>query len=424
MGLALFFGLDEMQLGIVSSFPMVAQIFQIVSVYMVERARSRKLLAGFSGLLSRLLWSSFILLSMLFLKAPPVAFIIVFGISQIVLSFYTSALSSLMRDAIPQELRGNIVGKRNLFSAVVTFSTLPLFSFLIERDEHIGYTIFALSILIFSVLSFVFLSKVDEVPRKSLGALAALKEVILDRNFMKLASFFFYWNFVVMLSSPFFSYHLIKNLHVPFSYIGLTGAIGSGISIISSWHYSKIADEIGHKSLAQLGMILTSMTGFIWFFMGAHSYKELMLADSFLSGFGWSAMGIALLTLPMEVSRSSSTTYFLVYYTFGGFGGLLGAILGGFIGKMIASVSFQLGELEVWGLQVFFLICGILRLSGVKLIDGVSVRRHVPVRKVLASPFNYIGRRVHARYMEMVYLLRKMRANGVNGKGKIRRSRS
>ncbi len=328
-----------------------------------------------------------------------------------------------MRDVIPEEVRGNVVGKRNLLNAVVMAIAMPVFAFFVNKEERIGYLILAISATLFSILSSLSLLKIEDVPKKSIGALAALRSTLSDRNFMKLSWFFFYWNFVVMLSSPFFSYHLIKNLHVPFSYIGFTSSIGSFISILASWHYSRIADNIGHKSLLQLGITTVSITGFIWLFMGEHIYRELMIADAFTSGLGWSAIGISVLTLPMEVAGGSAVTYFLVYYTLGGLGGLFGALTGGFIGRLIAAKSFTIGELEIWYLQIFFAMCGVLRLFGVKLLDSVRVKRHVPLRKVLATPLNYIGRRLHARYMEMLYVMKKIKANGKRS-GKLKRSSS
>lgn len=384
-GLALAFGLDEFLIGVTAAFPMVAQIFQIISPLVVEKFPKRRTLVNLFNLLARLPWTLLIFL-LAFERRNPLSFILVFAMSQIFGTLAGNAWTSLVRDLIPESERGSFFGRRNVYISLTSLVFFYIYSLLIDRlKDPLGYQISIAIGILGTWLSFWAMLKVPEVPLKSSRASAEVKFVLQDKNFVRLCSFYFVWNIVIAFTSPFFSYHLLKNLNVPFSYIGLTSVLSSIVAMLFYLLWGKLADRVGHKSIAVFGVFVVSFLSPLWFFMNEYTYRWLMIADAAITGIGWSAINLSFLTLPMEVAQSSSSAYFAIYASLGGVGGLAGAFLGGTTAKLLANVRLGSSSFPIYGVQLMFLTSGLLRIVTVKLLNRVRTRRYVPVRTLLAS---------------------------------------
>ncbi|WP_041082669.1 MFS transporter [Thermotoga profunda] len=391
-GLALAFGLDEFLIGVSAAFPMIAQAFQVVSPVIMRKFPRRRFLTNLFNILSRSPW----ILLMIFLLVPnrtPAIFVTIFAFSQIFGTLAGNAWTSLVRDLISEEERGTFFGRRNIYISLVTLVAFYGYSLLIEKfRDPLGYEIVIGIGMVGMLISLWSLKKVPEVPLKSSGALIETKVVFQDYNFMKLCLFYLIWNAVIAFTSPFYSYHLLKNLNVPFSYIGITTVINSLVAMAFYNIWGKLSDKYGHKTIAVLGIIMACYVSPLWILMNQYTWKYLMIVDVIMSGIAWSAINLTFLTLPMEVAHSSSPAYFAMYSTFGGIGGLIGAVLGGATAKALSPVSFSILGIPIVGVQIMFFTASFLRAFTLKFILRVKTKRYVPVRRLIVSALSYISR--------------------------------
>lgn len=391
-GLALAFGLDEFLIGLSAAFPMIAQSFQVVSPLIIRKFPKRRFLTNLFNILSRLPW----VLLMIFLLLPnrsPSVFVIVFAFSQIFGTLAGNAWTSLVRDLIPEEERGTFFGRRNIYISLVTLVAFYGYSLLIEKfKDPFGYELVIAIGMVGMLISLWSLKKVPEVPLKSSGALIETRVVFQDQNFMKLCLFYLVWNAVIAFTSPFYSYHLLKNLNVPFSYIGITTVINSIVAMTFYNIWGKFSDKYGHKTVAVLGIIMACYVSPLWILMNQFTWKYLMIVDVIMSGIAWSAINLTFLTLPMEVAHSSSPAYFAMYSMFGGIGGLIGAVLGGATAKVLAPVSFSILGIPIVGVQIMFFTASFLRAYTLKFLMKVKTKRYVPVRQLIVSTLSQISR--------------------------------
>ncbi len=406
-GLAVMFKLDELMLGVAASFPLIAQVLQIVTPYLIEKFGNRKLLTNVFNLSGRVLWASFIIVSLSLGWHRSSQFILAFAISQLLTSMAANIWLSWIRDLIPQEKRGRTFGRRNLYTSLTTLLVFYGYSELVDNFKKNGYLLVTISGLIGSILSFHYMKKLKDIPIKRVGALAAVTKVIQDRNFMKLSIFFMFWNFAITFTSPFFTYHLIKNLHVSFRFIGICTVISSLIAMVFYRAFGNLSDEIGHKSIAEFGISFASITPALWLFMNTKTYHYLLLVDAMITGVGWSAINLSMVTLPMEVAQGIQSAYFSVYTTFGGIGGLVGSLLGGVIGKMLSAYHWQYFGMDFYGLQLIFVVGSILRANSLIFLDRVRVRKHVPFRRYFFNSLTVVIRRIPFRLHEHVYTFRR-----------------
>ncbi len=391
-GLALAFGLDEFLIGLSAAFPMIAQLFQVISPLIMRKFPRRRFLTNLFNLLSRFPWVLLMILLLVPNRSPGV-FVLVFAFSQIFGTLAGNAWTSLVRDLIPEGERGTFFGRRNIYISLVTLVAFYGYSLLIEKfQDPVGYELVISIGMVGMLISLWSLKKIPEVPLKSSGALIETRVVFQDQNFMKLCLFYFIWNAVIAFTSPFYSYHLLKNLNVPFSYIGITTVINSLVAMTFYNIWGKLSDKYGHKTVAVLGIIMACYVSPLWILMNQFTWKYLMIVDVIMSGIAWSAINLTFLTLPMEVAHSSSPAYFAMYSVFGGIGGLIGAVLGGATAKVLSPVSFSILGIPIVGIQIMFFTASFLRAYTLKFIMKVKTKRYVPVRRLIVSALSYISR--------------------------------
>ena len=410
-GLAVIFKLDEFKLGLAASFPLIAQILQILTPYFVEKFERRKFLTNTFNISGRILWTTFVISAIAFKWYRSSLFISVFAISQILTSMAANIWMSWIRDLIPVEKRGKILGKRNLYVSLSTLVVFYIYSELIDNLHKNGYILISILGILGASLSFYYMGKLPDVPIKRVGALAALRSVLQDENFVRLSVFYAFWNFATIFTSPFFMYHLIKNLHVSFRYISVYTISSSLIAMLFYRIFGNISDEVGHKSVAHFGISIVSITPILWLFMNSKTYHYLLLVDATITGIGWSAINLSMVTLPMEVAIGTQSAYFSIYTSFGGVGGLIGSLLGGVVGKALSAYHWQKFGMDFYGLQLVFVTGGILRFTSLLFLKKVKVKKNISVRRYFFNSLTVIFRRIPFKLHESVYALRRMGKN-------------
>lgn len=410
--LAIFFNFNEILLGITAAFPMIFQLLQIITPSIIEKFRHRKkLLMIFNSF--KLLWIV-VIISILLGKKSPFVLITVFAISQAFTSFAGNVWSSLVSDIIPPEKRGNYFGKRSMFISFSTLLLFYIFSTIIDNVAAPMNYIYVISItLIGTILGLISLIPIDDPPLTTLGTISELKEVFNEKNFIKLSLANMYWNFILLLTAPFFSYHQLKNLHIPMTYISYATIVMTLISIAFYFIWGKFSDKHGNKTVMIWGILIVSTTPFIWILMNETYWSIAMALDAIISGIGWAAINISLLILPMEASKRISPMYFAVFGFFGGLGGLFGSILGGYFASFFNNFDFYIYDFHVYGLQIYFLIEGMLRLIAILIFSRVKTQKYVSPTIFVFNILNIIARRPTQRIyenakIESAYILKKV----------------
>ncbi|MGB4263276.1 MAG: MFS transporter [Fervidobacterium sp.] len=397
--IALYFGLDEVWLGIAASFPMAFQVFQIFAPALIERVPKKKSLLMFfnSG---RFLW--IILIPFLFSEQrSPKIFVLVFALSQIFAAFSGNIWLSIVSDTIKPDRRGKYLGLRNFFVSLATLVSFYAFSLIVDNIEKpYSFLIIIAIAMITSLLSIISLSPIEEERTRTTGSLNDLRIVVKDKNFMKLCKAYFAWNFVILLASPFFAYHQLNNIKLPVTYISYSSIAASLLSMLFYTIWGKLSDEFGHKSVLITGMSIVSVTPAVWILMNERDWIFAIVLDAILSGVGWAAVNLAFVTLPLEAASTNSPMYFAVFSALGGLGGTIGSIAGGFVAKFFDSFNFYIGDFHIYGLQILFLIESVLRYSVIPLFAKVSSKKYVSPATMFTNVISVLSGRHAMRINE------------------------
>ncbi len=377
--LALELKASAFQIGLLSSVPSFTMaIGQLAAPQLAERAGSRK---GFMipVLLAHALMFIPILLVPYIFDVSAVWWLIGFvTISTVLGSITFPPWGSMMADLVPEQLRGRYFGARGMIMGFITQvffylagGILTLFSSAIFT----GYAVLFAGATIFRLLSLYFLSRMYEPPqavtKKKGPTLMAMMRNIGSTNLGKFILFFSLIDFCTLISGPFFTVFLLRDLS--FSYITFvivsSAAPISNLLFLTFW--GRRADKWGNLKVVKITSLLVPLVPILWMFSDNIVY---LIAANVVSGFAWSGFGLAGVNFAYDASEPDNRTKYLAI--FGAIDGLaccLGALLGGYIAPVLPSI---LG----YQLRTLFLISGILR----GLVVLLFLRQIKEVRNVTA----------------------------------------
>ncbi len=390
-GLALKFRLDEFQLGIAASIPVYMQVFQLASSWIMRFFSRRSVMVNIFNGISRYSFSLLVIFLVLN-KLISSVFILFLTISQIFAAIAGSAWASWMKDLIPDEERGRVFARRSLYISLATSVITYLYSVIVDHLSN-GFEIVLILSALGSTGSILMMRKIPDIPVKITATGMPISVALKDENFVKYLIFRFYWGIAVSFSAPYYTYHLIKNLHVSYTFIAYLSITTGFVAMISYHILGKISDDVGHKTLAEASIIFIAGISYMWFFMNGTTYKYLLWVDAVSTGIFWPMMNLALMVLPLEVSFSSDPLFFGLNAVAASLGSLIGSILGGVVSKSVSGIHTNLFGFEFYGTQFIFIIAATLRLSAIAFLSRVRVKRYTPLGKFFVDTTYAIFRR-------------------------------
>lgn len=413
--LALYFNLSAWWLGVSAAFPLAFQLLQLFAPPLVERSRNRPALLNLFNAL-RAVWLIPALAALAGYRSSAL-FIASFALSQAANAFAGNVWLCLCKDLVPEERRGSFFGRRNFILGIVSMAAVPAYLRLLElvAEPWNVFVVVALGLVgtALAMAATTFLRDARPAGRETpqLGQttaharrLAEFARAALaparDEGFKRLIVAFFFWSASVQFAAPFFALHQIRNLAMPYSVIGLAATATAVISMLSFRAWGKIADRAGHKSVLMVGLGVASSLPGLWFFMAEPIWPYILAVDVVMTGVGWSAVNLTLITLPMESSEKADSSYFALMYALGGLGGLAGSILGGAAAELSMGWGGSLFGLRIEGLQFLFLINSLMRVGAALLFRRVPTERYVRPITLVENILSLLARRMALRPME------------------------
>ncbi len=398
--IALSFGADEFTLGLLGSIQFLSMTFQLIVPRVVERLSRRKQFTLILSVVSRLIWSLFLIFPLIGIMNTEL-FIATVSISFISGSMANNAWTSWMRDLVPREKMGKFYGRRNLILSFVSMMTVLLYSNILDQmPGETGIRIILVLSLSGAAFAGFFLSRQYEPPLKESSSWSEIRAAIQNKNFQKLLTFAFFWNFTLLVSAPFFSFHMIENLQLPFTLMGYLAILSSIVSMIFYIIWGKLSDRIGHKNILRVGIGLASCLALLWFFMTPETMAVLLWTDSIITGVAWSAINLAIFTVPLLVAGKSSGVYLSLFAALSGLGGFSGSLIGGILAKQLSEYRFFLGQMPMYGIQILFLLGFGMRISALLLLNRVEVTGHVRLRSFVLNGFLLLSRKTTLEHFD------------------------
>ncbi|MEH2156839.1 MFS transporter [Nostoc sp.] len=387
--------------GMVSSIPMLVNLFQPMGAYLSERSTSRFLYSLRTHGIARLLW--------LILVIGIVSFsagglnsnqLVILSLLILVCSHFLGGLGaaswlSWIAMLVPRQLRGRYFGLRNSIANLTELVSLPIAGLAVSHwygGSIQGYGVILLLGIFFGIVSlgcqyfqvdinpqlqntyYANSSQTTEIkPDSVLNEPDEISEAISlpqmptpqnqidssiwkNSNFLVFLLYFGSWTFAVNLSAPFFNLYLLDTLNLDVSWVTFYNSLRAGAHMLMLIVWGRLADKIGNRPILITTGILIAVIPWLWLRMGSSPldlWLWLPLLHIFI-GANWGGVDLCNNNLQIEIAPvKNQSIYFATAAAIAGASGALGATIGGFIAQFAGS----------FGITEVFVVSGILRLA-------------------------------------------------------------
>ncbi len=371
-------GVSDTVYGVLLALPSLANAFQFIASYYMEKTLKRKKLFIVTGLVQRVSWIPFALVPYVVpmdashLRAW-IAGVLVFA-SAAMMPFMNVAFFSICDDVIPIRIRGRYFAARSRVATITALVVGILIGMLL--DAMPGMPGYSAAFLIAGVMGtldiccFVFmkLPPMRETPKKK-PVFSMMRSVLSDGRYMRIVTLTTLFLFSVNLAAPYFNVYMQGNMKMTSLQITLYTQIAGNLALIlvvTRW--GRALDRFGSKPTIKVGGFFVAIMPLFWLVIGKGNYLPVILLNM-LSGATWCAYDLGTQNLFMgQASGENKSMYFAVYFMFTQ---LLGSAFGSFAGGwLLDNVLLRLEPLHVtllgWTLTRYnylFAFSSILRLA-------------------------------------------------------------
>jgi MFS family permease len=395
-------GASTVQIGLVASIPLAANLLQPLGAYFSEQLASRHWYCLWIYVPARLLWLILALgiglLSQGFIDAQ---MLIDWTLVIAVLSYGVGALGSAawlswMAVLVPRRLRGRYFGLRNSAANLTSLVSVPLAGTVIAifpGSPVQGFGIALVLAILFGLISLMFQNFMADVNPKLQQVLAEPDRRIVKQDlahetsetineeikapekgdhtskidFWMFLIYYSGWMFAFSLSAPFFNLYMLDNLNLSISQVTLYSSLmaGANLMLLTTWGW--LADRFGNSLLLLGGGLVAAVTPLLWLVVGTGNLSAWLWLPllHIIMGGSISAIELCANNLQIGVSPIRNQSSYLGWIAAGaGVSGALGATLGGYLAE-----HWQIG-----GLLGLFIVSSACRL--VALVPLFFVREH------------------------------------------------
>ncbi|MCR4437819.1 MAG: MFS transporter [bacterium] len=401
-GYALFLGANDLQLSLVTSVPLLMQLFQIFGARLVERTGQRKKICAWGSFTGRLMWLPIALLPLLHRGDVIVPFLALYGFGTLLQNLSAPAWLTWMGDLVPKQIRGRYFGWRNRVVGIVTMGTSIIAGLILDLAkehgrEYDGFLAVQLISVVAAAVAFHYIRQQPEPPYRAektppLGEYVA--RPLRDRSYRRILAFYLYWLFAVGISTPFFAAHLLKNLGWNFKAIAYLNIVTAAMTILPQLLWGRLIDRFGHKSVLTVCEVAILHLPLYYAFcppgVSWPIWVNAVLAGVFWSGFNLAIFSLVLAALPAK----GRPGYMAAYSAWSGVMNFVAITLGGWIALRLSGLQFHLAGLPFGNYQVLFTLTSVLRFPGLFLLHRVREKEAVPTAILVRQTFNEVTRRI------------------------------
>jgi len=411
VAMALHLGASNFQIGLLASLPILTNIFQLISVWLVKKYRNRRAISVVTSFIARFALVIIGLLPVLSSGVGGVEVLIfLLSIHYLFGSISGGTWNSWMKDLIPDSILGKYFSHRTRITQIVSVSFNLLIAFLVDyikarhpEDVTNSYFIMVLTGAVVGMVGVYLLSRANEptpvVPQDNV--LKQLVKPLRDVNFRNLMIFNSFWAFALNLAVPFFTVFMMKTIGLSLTYImalTITGQL-SGILSVKMW--GRYADRYSNKTIINICAPVYILCILAMAFAAVpavqmYSVLVLVLINVF-SGISTSGINLALNNIGMKLApQEDATAYISAKNIIISFFSAVAPLVGGLAADFFTSHSLvwniewksdtqstMLNLINLEGWNFFFIIGGALALLSLRTLRKVRENGEVQKKRVV-----------------------------------------
>ncbi|HUQ67045.1 MAG TPA: MFS transporter [Flavitalea sp.] len=422
VAMAMQMGASNFQIGLLASLPTLSNIFQLVSIWLVQRYNNRRAISVISSLFARF--------PLLVIGVLPFVFSARTSVNALIFllffHYFFGAISgaswnSWMKDLVPADKLGSYFSYRTRLAQIVNvvLSILTALATDYIKAKYPQYEPFAYPLMfvaggITGMTAVYMMSRTPE-PQAYLQnghVLKMIRKPLKDVNFRKLLLFNSTWAFSLNLATPFLSVYLMKTLNIALSTIIMLNILSQLSSILFMRIWGNYSDRFSNKTVIRIcaPAYILCMVG--WSLVGNHMLTVPFLTFiHILSGLTTGGINLAITNIGMKLApQEESIVYIAARNIVNAFIPALAPIFGGMLAdflvthRMVADYSLKvpLGgnvitvfKFTNWNL--FFMLSAAMAFGSLQFLKKVKEDGEVGKGHVVIEMFSTIKSRIEKR---------------------------
>jgi Na+/melibiose symporter-like transporter len=384
VAIALYMGASNVQIGVLAALPTLTNIFQLVSVFLVQKFNNRRAITVTGAVCARFPLLLIGILPLLFSNTASVgALISLLSFQCLFASIAGGSWNSWMRDLIPQQILGSYFSHRSRLMQILNV-TLSLFmamsiDHIKEHYPHHEITAYACMFIISGIVGMwgaYALARTPEPKSKPIhdNIVKLFSKPLTVPNFRKLLVFNSFWIFAFNLVTPFFSVYMMKTLGLPLVYVICLNIVSQVCSITSIKLWGSCSDRYSNKTIISICAPVYIVCIMAWSVVGIMSSAFLlpvlvlmhMLMGASNAGITLALQNIGLKLAPADEGIVYLVTKNIVTAVFSATAPLVGGLLADFFTSHFVIHLFGRGQ---WNL--FFMAGAVVGVFSMKLLKSV-----------------------------------------------------
>lgn len=405
-GYLLTLGANNTQVGIITSIPMIVNIFAPFVSHLVDRAESKKMITLRTSLPQKFLWVVVALIPLLVyyngITFPLLFFVGVFLIINIINVPSAISWTSWMGEIIPEKVRGYYMGRRSIVAGLVGMIAGILLGIFLDYmpSKHVGFSMVYLIGAAAGFMSYYYFTRLPDTRTPDISRDAFSLDLVwkktlktfANKNFMNLVWFNVAWAFGIAFMNVYLYVFMIKELKLGYTLITMIGIVGnvSSLSLMPFW--GRIADKYGNKPVMLICANIIGFTPYVWAVTTTSNYFVTIPVLYAFSGLAWAGFNIAVFNIVFKLAPKEDRSFYLsVNMLLPSIAAFAAPLVSGFIIDSIGTNKLDFGFYVLGGFQVVFILGIFMRGLPIRLLKKVKEPQEENMTKVRQSVVSGLG---------------------------------
>jgi MFS family permease len=409
--MAIHLGASNFQIGLLASLPILTNIFQLLSIWLVKKYNNRRVVTVTSSVLGRfpMLFAAFLPFMFSTEMSLQLLLIILF-VHYLFGSIAGASWNSWVKDLIPEDRLGSFFSHRTKLTTILSASLGLAISISIDfvkahYIEYLTLTYYGIFVTggIVGLIGIYWLSKAPEpTPVTNHDSVfEQFKKPLKDKNFKNLLIFNAAWAFSLNMAAPFFTVYLMRTMNLPLSYvIGFT-ILAQLSNILTIKTLGRYSDRFSNKTILNIcaPVYITCIFGWIYASMPDEKIYGLIILSviSMCSGIATGGINLALYNIGMKLApRREAMAYMSSLNMVVAMFSAISPIIAGLLADTLASQqlvwdiqlknadgvrTLEIINLQGWGF--LFVIGGLMAAASLKLLSRVKENGEIGRERVI-----------------------------------------
>jgi MFS family permease len=397
VAMAMQMGASNFQIGLLAALPTLSNIFQLVSIWLVQRYNNRRAISVICSFLARFPLLVIGVIPFIFSAATSInALIFLLFFHYFFGSISGASWNSWMKDLVPADKLGTYFSYRtrlsqivNVVLSILTALATDFIKVKYPQYEAAAYPLMFVAGGITGMIAVYMMSRTPE-PQAYLQnghVFKMISKPMKDINFRKLLLFNASWAFSLNLATPFLSVYLMKTLDIALSTIIALGILSQLSSILFMRIWGRYSDKFSNKTVIRICAPVYILCIVGWSLVGNHILTvPFLVIIHIITGLTTGGINLAITNIGLKLApQNESVVYIATRNMVNAFIPALAPLFGGMLADTLVSHNFManyslkvpIGSsvvtvLKITNWNLFFMLSAIMAFASLKFLRRIE----------------------------------------------------